>query len=341
MPISKNALIRYKTIDGCLKNRFRNWTLSDLIEACSDALSEYEGRDENISKRTIQADIQMMRSEKLGYNAPIIVVDKKYYTYEDPEYSITQTPLSEQDIETMTEAVGVLKQMSGFSALSGMEDIVGKLEDHLGVLRSERKGVIYFEKNDDLTGLHYITPVYDAILAQKPLKITYHSFKKAKAETFEFSPYVLKEFRNRWYIFGRRTGNDIVFNLALDRIKSLEDASNEAKYVPIGTFDPETYFENMIGVTKNMNSRAQRVRIKVSARQVPYIRTKPLHKSQMTTEIDQDGNGIFSLNVVVNYEFEKELLSYGEGLEVLEPLSLRKTIQRRLEAALDKYKKRN
>ena len=73
MPVSKNALIRYRTIDRCLRNHYRKWTLADLINACSDALSEYEGRDENVSRRTVQADIQMMRSDKLGYNAPIVV----------------------------------------------------------------------------------------------------------------------------------------------------------------------------------------------------------------------------------------------------------------------------
>ena len=82
MSVNKNALIRYKTIDKCLQNRYRKWTLEDLIDACSDALYEYEGIDKGVSKRTVQADIQIMRSDKLGYFAPIIVLDKKFYTYE-------------------------------------------------------------------------------------------------------------------------------------------------------------------------------------------------------------------------------------------------------------------
>ena len=73
MPVSRNALIRYKTIDTCLRNRFRKWTLEDLVDACSDALYEYEGIDKGISKRTVQMDIQLMRSEKLGYNAPLLI----------------------------------------------------------------------------------------------------------------------------------------------------------------------------------------------------------------------------------------------------------------------------
>ena len=55
--------------------------MNDLIEACSDALYEYEGKDVNVSKRTVQLDIQLMRSDKLGYNAPIEVYNKKYYRY--------------------------------------------------------------------------------------------------------------------------------------------------------------------------------------------------------------------------------------------------------------------
>ena len=78
MPANRNALIRYKTIDNCLRNKNRRWTLEDLIDSCSDALYEYEGITKGISRRTIQMDIQMMRSEKLGYNAPIVVYDNIY-----------------------------------------------------------------------------------------------------------------------------------------------------------------------------------------------------------------------------------------------------------------------
>lgn len=66
MPVNKNALIRYKTIDRCLRNKYRRWTLDDLVEACSDALYEMEGITMGVSARTVQAYIQVMRSNKLG-----------------------------------------------------------------------------------------------------------------------------------------------------------------------------------------------------------------------------------------------------------------------------------
>ena len=110
MPVNKNALIRYKTIDRCLRNRYRRWTIEDLVDACSDALYELEGIRKGISLRTVQGDIQMMRSDKLGYNAPIEVYDLKYYRYADPDYSITDIPLTMDDFRLIKTAVDLLKQ---------------------------------------------------------------------------------------------------------------------------------------------------------------------------------------------------------------------------------------
>jgi hypothetical protein len=114
MPANKNALIRYKTIDNCLRNRYRKWTLEDLVEACSSALYEMEGIRKGVSVRTVQGDIQMMRSDKLGYNAPIVVYEHKYYRYAEPDYSITNMPMSQTDYEVMQEAVDMLRQFEDF-----------------------------------------------------------------------------------------------------------------------------------------------------------------------------------------------------------------------------------
>jgi hypothetical protein len=46
MPANRNALIRYKTIDKCLRNPYRRWTLKDLMDARSDALYETVQRKE-------------------------------------------------------------------------------------------------------------------------------------------------------------------------------------------------------------------------------------------------------------------------------------------------------
>ena len=131
MPVNRNALIRYKVIDSCLQRRNRKWTLEDLIEQVSEALYEYEGMGKGISKRTIQADIQMMRSDKLGYNAPIIVQDKRFYAYEDSNFSITKAPINNTDVDKMKEIVGVLKQFNAFNYFDEMSDMIARLENNL------------------------------------------------------------------------------------------------------------------------------------------------------------------------------------------------------------------
>ena len=109
MPANKNALIRYKTIDNCLRNRYRRWTLDDLVEACSDGLYDMEGITKGVCARTVQMDIQIMRSDKLGYNAPIEVYDRIYYRYADPDYSITEMPLSVEDYKLIKKAIIILE----------------------------------------------------------------------------------------------------------------------------------------------------------------------------------------------------------------------------------------
>jgi hypothetical protein len=124
MPVNRNALIRYRTIDQCLQNHYKKWTLDDLIQACSEALYEYQGIDTGVSRRTIQGDMEMMRSNKLGYEAPIVVVDKKYYTYSDKNYSITNSPLNQQDMQVLSEVSSLLKQFKGFSHFSDLNEMV-------------------------------------------------------------------------------------------------------------------------------------------------------------------------------------------------------------------------
>ena len=130
MPANKNALIRYKTIDRCLRNRYRRWTLDDLVDACCDALLDMEGITKGVCARTVQMDIQIMRSDKLGYNAPIVVYDKIYYTYADPDYSITEMPFSMDDCKLIKEAITLLGDKDNLDTVRTMK-VLAKVKTRL------------------------------------------------------------------------------------------------------------------------------------------------------------------------------------------------------------------
>lgn len=334
MPVNRNALIRYKTIDKCLQNRFRKWTLNDLIGACSDALYEYEGISKGVSRRTVQGDIQMMRSDKLGYNAPIIVLEKKFYTYEDENYSIMNIPLTNQDLGKMSEAVEFLKQFQGFSHFRELDGMIQKLEDHVFSQKTKRQPVIDFEKNENLKGLVFLDELYQAIIQKRAVKITYQSFKARQSQIYDFHPYLLKEFRNRWFLIGNVDGEKNILNLALDRMIGIE--KSETLYSKRPDFDAENWFKNVIGVTVSETLPTEEVLLFLEHRQAKYILTKPLHWSQK--EVARDKSGVtISLNVQLNFELEKDILGLGELVRVLKPERLKRTIQKRLKAGAELY----
>ena len=325
MPVNRNALIRYTTIDKCLRNRYRKWTLEDLMEACSDALYEYEGIRKGVSKRTTQLDIQTMRSEKLGYNAPIIVEEKKFYTYEDPDYSITQLPLSDQDLEKLTDAVEILKQFQDFNHFKEMSSLIQKLENKIYTEETGSRPIIHMDKNENLKGLEHLNELYQAILKKKVVQIQYKSFKAKQSQRIYFHAYLLKEYNNRWFVVGKKNKTDIILTLALDRILYLSLAE-EVKYKDDPEFHPSIYYKDIIGATKNEGLLPRKITLKVDKKNAPYIITKPMHSSQQVISNNEDGM-IFTIKVVPNYELERMILGYGDAMEVISPNAIRRRIK--------------
>ena len=178
-------------------------------------------------------------------------------------------------------------------------------------------------------------------VVEKPLSITYKSFKAKEAQTFCFSPYILKEFRNRWFVFG--DCHDFTYtplcNLALDRIEGISVAPKGERYLKDRDFHPSTFFKDMIGVTREVDSPVEHVTFIASTAQAPYIRTKPFHESQRELRQMEDGSVLFSIDVVLNYELERDLLGYGEGVIVLSPDHLVEKLRKRLSESVENYEK--
>ncbi len=319
MPANKNALIRYKTIDNCLRNPYRQWTLDDLVEACCDALYEMEGITKGVSVRTVQGDIQIMRSDKLGYNAPIEVYDHKYYRYADRDYSIFNMPMSKGDVALLQEAVDMLRQLEDFDQFNEMSDVVSRLQEKLSITHKGHKPIVNFDNVPDLKGLRMLSPLYNHIAQHHTLRIQYQSFNARQPQEYVLFPHLLKEFRNRWFLFGSRTSDMVLFNFPLDRIVSFE-VVDDLTYCDNPNFDPEHFFDDVIGVSKNINNTPSKVTLWANREQSKYIMTKPLHTSQRLLERNRDdGSCTFEIEVVLNFELYSVLMGYGPGVRVLSP----------------------
>jgi predicted DNA-binding transcriptional regulator YafY len=277
-----------------------------------------------ISSRTIQGDISLMRSSSpRGFSAPIICKGG-FYQYSDPEFTIEKTPVSHEEMKLLREAMSLLRQFPGLPQLPALDILLQRLAG-----QNKDKGlstsIIQFDTNSYLRGLEWLEPIYNATSQQKVLRIKYHPFLEAPMDII-LHPYLLKEWRNRWYIFGRNE-SDQLWNLAFDRILSMEHAP-DIPYLPNDLFDPQTWFNDIIGVTKPDGIPAIDITFQTTLLISHYMETKLLHPSQQVVKRRKD-RVVFSLHLMPNQELISEFLRFGRDLQVLSPPEICRMIEER------------
>ena len=341
MATNKHAMIRYQALDACFANRYKRFFIEDLIEACNKALQEFYLSKEDtvndveyyVKRRTIFNDIAFMQSEE-GWSAPIkrfYESHRCYYRYEDENFSINKRDFSQAELDTLDEALIMLNRLNGTAGFDWVSEFIANFEDKLG-RKKNTTPVIGYEKNPFLTGIENLSVLYNYIVNKQVLKISYQHFTQGEMVHI-MHPYYLKQYNNRWFLFGITEQNkEVLTNLALDRIANIELA--DTPYIPNTSFDFEEYFDDVVGVSVPRSGEPEKVVLKISEKQYPYIKTKPLHPSQ--AELDKD-NRIIQLDVFLNWELESLILSYGDDIEVIEPISLRERIQKRIKNLLEIY----
>lgn len=338
MPVNKNALLRYRAIDRCLSNRQRRWTLQDLIRECSIALGGEPDEPPRVSRRTLQNDLEMMRSGELGYHAPIEVVEKKYYRYADPHFSITNVPVSAGELSRLWEAVELLKQFTGFEHLSEIDSIVERLEARLRASAAGNKqkySVVELDNSPSAQGAHLIPPLTQWLQEGHVLLVRYQAFGR-KPITIRLHGYLIKEYHQRWYLVGYEQLRRQIMNLPLDRILHVQSEGAQ-RFIPNTFFDPKTYYRDTIGITVFPHSKPQEILIWSDKDSAPYLLTKPLHVSQTVVRQFPEGDMVISLFVRNNMELMSELLSWSGGVMVLKPAHLRKKLEACLRQAVSRY----
>lgn len=338
MPLNRATLIRISTIDKCLQNHYRRWTINDLIDACTDALAEFEGRSNPVSRRTFQNDLALMRSDRLGYNAPIVVRDNKYYEYEDPDYSITHLPLNDEGLDALNSALDILRQLQGFPQLASSIDTISKLNEQISRQTGTSVPAMDMEHVPGYKGAQFIGAIYDAVRKRQTLVIEYRSFKARQPQELVVYPYLLKEYRNRWFLICEKSTNRSpqINIFALDRILSVR-LDKGHPFRKCADFDPGHFFDDTIGVTKSISDKARRVVVKIDRQQAPYVESKPFHKSQKVEQRFRDGSIQLSLKVVINNELERLILGYGGHAEVIAPPEFRARIAESVLKAAERY----
>jgi predicted DNA-binding transcriptional regulator YafY len=166
------------------------------------------------------------------------------------------------------------------------------------------------------------------------LQMTYHSFWKENQATFEFAPYFVKVFKQRWYVIGE---SDRLKVYALDRIKALETTAKPFELPK--EIDPQAYFYSCYGIINDETIKPQAVVIKVNSDQAHYLRALSLHPSQQEVE-KNESYSIFQYYIKPLFDFRQELLSHGEDVEVISPDWFRDEIRNSVAAMRKLYSKK-
>lgn len=330
MSTNKNALIRYQVLDRCFRNTGRMYFWEDLLEECNKALIDFDPNSEGIQRRQLFDDIRFMESEA-GWSIPLgryRYGRRVYYRYEDVSFSINNQPLNDTEAEQIKSALQILSRFSGVPQFEWVNELTTKLEAKFGLIENKNK-VISFDSNIDVKGLNYLTPLFSAIINERVLVIKYKDFKSAVPYDITFHPYFLKQYNNRWFVFGLNADNKIpAWNMALDRIESLSETN--LKYKPSET-DWEDYFFDLVGVTRPEGVELQEIVLKFSPEVAPYVITKPIHPSQ---KHKNDPTGLeVKIKVIPNIELVRLILSFGEQVKVISPHHFKERISKRLNSA--------
>lgn len=336
MPTNRHAVIRYRVIDSCLRQVHRAWTAASLAEACADALTELGEDASPPSRSTISRDIKTMRrAHPLGYNAPIEWdARRNTYVYGDPDFSISNSPLREDDLQALDGVLSILRQFQYFRQVSELEALASRLQQNLWRSRRQGPPILLFSQSKGSPAHQWLDGLYQAAEKGYCLSLSYQPFVEEGFEAI-VSPYLLKEYNRRWFLIGYRHDLQQLRTFALDRIQGAERYFLETFYRMPG-FHPETYFKNIIGVSIMEDAPIEEIRFRTPLLRAKYLRTKPIHSSLKVVQENSDFVE-FSLHLIPNYELESWLLSFGEEIQLLQPNWLAKKITSRLQQARDQY----
>ncbi len=319
MPVNKNALLRFRIIDSCLTNPQRRYpAIEFIIQKIEEQL------EVNISASLFSKDIQQM---KKIYGAPIKYDrNRSGYYYTEPDFSIKEFPLTHDEIEALDFSTALFHQLKGTRLFQQFENAINKVIEGYRISkilgRSERQ-ILQVEEPLKEETTDWLEQILKAIVEGKAICMKYKGFGKEEKE-HELSPYLLKEYRNRWYVVGFSNRSQHVLTFALDRIKNISGC--KSSYVADAKFHSEDFFKYSLGITQVHDAIPQIVLLSFSLSQAQYIISQPLHHSQEVI-LQNEKEVQVKIQLYITQELIMTILSYGSNVQVIQPALLKKDIK--------------
>ena len=326
-------------IESCLRNSMRAYTKDEIKELLSERYLERFGNTKGCGSRNFESDWAFIK-KTLEENELTLTKwknDKGWcYRYSDLDFTISDISLTKKELNKLADAVKFLQQIKGIDLNNELTEILQKLDAQVKYHTSSKNDIISLQYAEPASGYGWIDSLYEAIIELNVLKIRYHPFNKEKIETI-IHPYHLRQYNNRWFLFGWDESRNAISNLALDRIEKVTVAGNKTYKLPIEVFNAKEHFKNIIGVTNFTHLTVEDIILLFSKERAPYIISKKIHDTQEILEKKEDGSILIKLQVKQNFELKSFLLSQGSHVTVLAPQSLAQEIANELKQTLARY----
>lgn len=334
MPKNKDAYTRYRIIDEALRNKQKPFpTIEELTYRCEQILGK------RISASSIQKDLYAMRyDEGLGFEAPV-EYHKSYkgYYYKDPNFSISKIPLHQDDLYALEFAAGMLRQFRDFPILRQFDTTIHRLLEAVQISRNlygeEISNIIQVERSASSKGNNYLEFFLQCILDRKEVQFNYFNYSKGRSSQHTLHPYLVREYRNRWYVTGYSPTHSAILTFGLDRIS--ETKTQGKSFRIIDSFNGKKFFHHSFGITVN-DLIPQKIELSFTPVEGHYIKAQPLHHTQKVVK-DTAKECRISIHVILSHELKMQLLSYGDSVKIIKPLSLREEVLETIRKALKQY----
>lgn len=170
------------------------------------------------------------------------------------------------------------------------------------------------------SGEKFLLTILDAMRQGRELDILYTPFYRSEPAAHRVQPYAVKVDRRRWYLLAKSAEGGKLFHLALDRMVKVDVSDTQFTIDP--TFDIDSYYDAAFGVITGMEDEydIEKIRVKVynDYHRADYLRTLPLHKSQIIIESTPEYT-VFEYRLRPTDDFLSAILALGGDAEVLTP----------------------
>lgn len=187
------------------------------------------------------------------------------------------------------------------------------------------------------SGSEHLLLMLDAIQNRKKIEFIYQKFVSETPQKRTIEPYFVKEYKNRWYVIARDTGDRQIKTYALERI--IEDpipVTPSSSYDIPHNITPESFFKDSYGIFKLSDAKAEDIELSFKPLKGKFIKSQPLHHSQSVI-IDNETELRVKLKLQITHDFIMELLSHGNELKVISPENLRTKIIDTLNLSINQY----